>query len=282
MNVGVIGLGLIGGSMAKALSTYTGHTVFGYDTDAAVLGKALADGAISSTLDEAQCTLCDVILIALYPGAAIRAAQAWADAIRKDALVVDCCGTKSGVCAALEPLALEKGFCFIGGHPMAGREKFGYDASNAGLFRGASMILTPSKAVPAAELERAEALFYELGFGRMCICTPAEHDRMIAYTSQLAHVVSSAYVQSPASLSHVGFSAGSFQDMTRVARLYEPMWTELFLNNAEPLVAEIDGLVERLQAFSSAICNGEREKLFEMLRKGRERKELLNEREKQA
>jgi len=164
---------------------------------------------------------------------------------------------------------------------MAGREKFGYDASNAELFRGASMILTPCEDVPAEDLARAQALFYELGFGRMCICTPAEHDRMIAYTSQLAHVVSSAYVQSPASLSHVGFSAGSFQDMTRVARLYEPMWTELFLNNAEPLAMEIDGLVERLQAFSDAIRSGDRQGLFEMLHRGRVRKELLNEREKQ-
>ena len=281
MNVGVIGLGLIGGSMAKALSAYTEHKVFGADRDAAVLEKALSDGAVSGVLNDAQCTACDVILVALYPGAAIRAVQERVHCIRKGALVVDCCGTKGGVCAALEPLARENGFCFIGGHPMAGREKFGYDASNAELFRGASMILTPSEDVSAEQLQRAQAFFYELGFGRMCICSPAEHDRMIAYTSQLAHVVSSAYVQSPASLSHVGFSAGSFQDMTRVARLYEPMWTELFLNNAEPLVMEIDGLVERLQAFSDAIRSGDRETLFEMLRRGRERKELLNEREKQ-
>lgn len=282
MKVGVIGLGLIGGSLAKALSAYTAHTVLGVDTDAAVLERALSDGAISGVLDDAQCALCDVILVALYPGAAIRAVRERADSIRKGALVVDCCGTKTGVCAALEPFAREHGFHFIGGHPMAGREKFGYDASNAELFRGASMILTPSEAVDAAELARAEALFYELGFGRMCICTSAQHDRMIAYTSQLAHVVSSAYVQSPASLSHLGFSAGSFQDMTRVARLYEPMWTELFLNNAEPLVAEIDGLIERLQAFSDAIRTGDRERLFELLRRGRERKELLNEREGKA
>ena len=281
MNVGVIGLGLIGGSMAKALSTYTEYKVFGADRDAAVLEKALSDGAVSGVLDDAQCAACDVVLVALYPGAAIRAVQERVHCIRKGALVVDCCGTNGGVCAALEPLARENGFCFIGGHPMAGREKFGYDASNAELFRGASMILTPSEDVSAEQLQRAQAFFYELGFGRMCICSPAEHDRMIAYTSQLAHVVSNAYVQSPASLSHVGFSAGSFQDMTRVARLYEPMWTELFLNNAEPLVMEIDGLVERLQAFSDAIRSGDRETLFEMLRRGRERKELLNEREKQ-
>lgn len=282
MKVGVIGLGLIGGSLAKALSTYTAHTVLGADTDAAVLERALSDGAVSGVLDDAQCALCDVILVALYPGAAIRAVRERVDSIRKGALVVDCCGTKAGVCAALEPLAREHGFHFIGGHPMAGREKFGYDASNAELFRGASMILTPSETVDVAELARAEALFYELGFGRMCVCTSAQHDRMIAYTSQLAHVVSSAYVQSPASLSHLGFSAGSFQDMTRVARLYEPMWTELFLNNAEPLVAEIDGLIERLQAFSDAIRTGDREGLFELLRRGRERKELLNEREGKA
>lgn len=149
MKIGVIGLGLIGGSLAKALSAYTAHAVFGSDTNAQVLTQALADGAIGGILDDTACAGCDVLLVALYPGTAIRAVSERAGHIRKGALVVDCCGTKGGVCAALEPIAKEKGFCFIGGHPMAGREKFGYDASNAELFRGASMILTPCEDVPA-------------------------------------------------------------------------------------------------------------------------------------
>ena len=276
MNVGVIGLGLIGGSMAKALSTYTEYKVFGADRDAAVLEKALSDGAVSGVLDDAQCAACDVVLVALYPGAAIRAVQERVHCIRKGALVVDCCGTKGGVCAALEPLARENGFCFIGGHPMAGREKFGYDASNAELFRGASMILTPSEDVSAEQLQRAQAFFYELGFGRMCICSPAEHDRMIAYTSQLAHVVSSAYVQSPASLSHVGFSAGSFQDMTRVARLNETMWTELFLDNADLLVPSIDDLILRLTQYRHALAEEDADELRELLKEGRIMRENLD------
>ncbi len=281
MNIGIIGLGLIGGSMAKAISSFTPHRVFGADLDGEVIARALSDGAIAAEMGAAECALCDMILIALYPGAAIRAAKKWAPYIKKGALMVDLCGTKQGVCAALEPLAKEHGFQFIGGHPMAGREQFGYQASNAGLFRGASMVLTPAPDTDSAVLEKAQEFFYSLGFGRMRICTAAEHDRMIAYTSQLAHVVSSAYVQSEASLSHLGFSAGSFQDMTRVARLYEPMWTELFLNNAQPLADEIDGLIERLKAFSDAIRGGDRDALFNMLHAGRERKELLNAREQE-
>ena len=279
MNVGIIGLGLIGGSMAKAISAYTDHTVLGFDTDPGVLASAIVDGAIARELTPEECAGCDLLLVALYPGAAIRAMEAWAPHVKKGALVVDCCGTKAGVCAAIEPLAGAHGFRFIGGHPMAGRERFGYEASRAELFQGASMVLTPPENITAADLAEAEEFFYKLGFARMRVCTPQEHDRMIAYTSQLAHVVSSAYVQSPTSLFHLGFSAGSFQDMTRVARLYEPMWTELFLNNAEPLTEEIDGLIGRLQAFSNAIRNGEREALFALLHQGRERKELLNEKE---
>lgn len=281
MDIGIIGLGLIGGSMAKAISSFTHHRVFGADLNGEVLAAAKADGAIAAEMGRNECALCDVILIGLYPGAAIRAAREWAPHIKKGALVVDLCGTKQGVCDALAPLAKEWGFHFIGGHPMAGREKFGYTASNAGLFHGASMVLTPSADTEEAVLQKAQEFFYSLGFGRMRICSAAEHDRMIAYTSQLAHVVSSAYVQSEASLSHLGFSAGSFQDMTRVARLYEPMWTELFLNNAEPLADEIDGLIERLKAFSDAIRTGDRDTLFDMLHAGRERKELLNARERE-
>lgn len=282
--VGVLGLGLIGGSMARALHGRTEHEVLGLDADAAVIAHALSDGAISSGayLDEDMAALaaaCDVLLVALYPGAAVAAMERLAPSLRPGALVVDCCGVKRPVCAALEPLSRRYGFTFIGGHPMAGLERFGYDNSSAALFDGASMILTPAPDIAPETVRRTGEFFTALGFARIRLCTPEEHDRMIAYTSQLAHVVSSAYVQSDTALSHVGFSAGSFQDMTRVARLYEPMWTELFLDNAEPLLWELDGLIGRLQRFSDAIRSGDRDALYGMLHAGRVQREQITERE---
>ena len=196
--------------------------------------------------------------------------------------MVDCCGVKRPVCAALGPLAARHGLAFIGGHPMAGRERFGYGSSLETMFDGASMVLTPVPGGAADAQARAQALLAPLGFSRFCVCTPEQHDRMIAYTSQLAHVVSSAYVQSGTALSHVGFSAGSFQDMTRVARLYEPMWTELFLDNAEPLLLELDGLIERLGAFSDAIRRRDGAALYALLHAGRVQRERVTELEGRA
>lgn len=286
MKIAILGLGLIGGSLARALHARTPHRVVGLDTDGAVLQRALADGVIAagaqSEADMAALLAdCDALLVALYPGAAVEAVERLAAALAPGTLVVDCCGVKRPVCAALEPLAARHGFSFLGGHPMAGRERFGYDHSLETLFDGASMILTPTAATAPDALARAKALLAPLGFARFCVCTPEEHDRMIAYTSQLAHVVSSAYVQSDTSLSHVGFSAGSFQDMTRVARLYEPMWTELFLDNAEPLLQELDGLIERLTAFSTAIRQRDGAGLYDLLHAGRVRRERVTELEQQ-
>ncbi len=287
MTVGILGLGLIGGSLARALSARTAHRVVGLDTDEAVLAQARADGAIADGAADADAMArlagaCGALLIALYPGAAVAAAERLFPALRPGTLVVDCCGVKRPVCAALGPLAARHGLAFIGGHPMAGRERFGYGSSLETMFDGASMVLTPVPGGAADAQARAQALLAPLGFSRFCVCTPEQHDRMIAYTSQLAHVVSSAYVQSGTALSHVGFSAGSFQDMTRVARLYEPMWTELFLGNAEPLLLELDGLIERLGAFSDAIRRRDGAALYALLHAGRVQRERVTELEGRA
>ncbi len=285
--VGVLGLGLIGGSLARALHARTDWDVLGLDADPAVVARALSDGVIRAGAHDGEqmaalAGTCDVLLVALYPGVAVERMRQLAPALRPGTLVVDCCGVKQPVCAALEPLSKQYGFTFIGGHPMAGLERFGYDNSRASLFEGASMILTPAPDLAPEVLERAEAFFLALGFGRIRRCTPEEHDRMIAYTSQLAHVVSSAYVQSDAALDHVGFSAGSFQDMTRVARLYEPMWVELFLDNTGPLLHELDGLIGRLEQFAAAIRGGDRDALYALLHQGRVRREQITERERHA
>ena len=246
--VGIVGLGLIGGSLAKALHAYTDRTVLGYDADGAVLTRALEEEVLSGVLTPERLAECDLVIVALYPAAAVEYVTCHRDQFRKGGLVMDCCGVKGVVCTPLEPVAREGGFTFVGGHPMAGIERSGYAHAFPELFRGASLILTPYEGTEERHIQAIWELAKALGFGRLTRSTPEEHDRIIAYTSQLAHVVSCAYVGSPSAPDFQGFSAGSFKDMTRVARLNEDMWTELFLENKEALVREIDTLVEELAA----------------------------------
>lgn len=273
MNIGIVGLGLIGGSMARAVSRAGGHTVFGADRSQDVIDAASEVGVADGLLTAETIPLCDVVLVALYPQAAVEFVQENAGGFRRGSLVVDLCGVKGAVCPECFELAERHGFHFIGGHPMAGREMSGFAASQATLFDGASMILVPPEGMDETVVDRASEFFSSLGFGRVTVSTAERHDRVIAYTSQLAHVLSNAYVQSECSAMHGGFSAGSFKDLTRVARLKVDMWSELFLDNREALCEELRGLIERLQAFETAIGSGDRETLEAMLTRGVEMKE---------
>lgn len=279
MKIAVIGLGLIGGSLAKALKSRTGHTVLGHDAGETVLCRAQLTGAVDARLDEEGLSGCDVVILALYPRDALTVLRQIARGIRPGAAVLDTCGVKRAVVPAAQKIAQENGFYFVGAHPMAGIERTGFDYSRQSLFENASMILTPCSDTPIELLGRLKALSLEMGFSHVEITTPERHDRVIAYTSQLAHVVSSAYVQSPAALEHRGFSAGSYRDMTRVATLNEGMWTELFLDNADCLSQELDALIQRLQRFREAIRSNNAEQLCALLRAGREQKAMADGKE---
>ncbi|MDE7243450.1 MAG: prephenate dehydrogenase [Oscillospiraceae bacterium] len=274
--VGVVGLGLIGGSMAKAIHMYTDCTLFGYDTDGQVLSRALDEGVISAALTPERLPDCDLVIIALYPEATVAYVAAYRDQFRKGGLVMDCGGVKGVVCTPLEEVVRDCGFFFIGGHPMAGIERSGYAFSFPEMFQRASLIVTPYPGTPEHCLEEIWVFAKQLGFGHLQRSTPQEHDHIIAYTSQLAHVVSCAYVGSPSAPNFQGFSAGSFKDMTRVAKLNEDMWTELFLENRDALVCEIDTLVEELAAFAYVIRRGDRDNLRGMLRRARIIKETID------
>lgn len=275
--VGVVGLGLIGGSIAKAIRAYTGCTLYGYDSDGAVLSRAMEEGVLSGVLTPEGLKNCDLVVVALYPEATVSYVTRNRENFRKGGLVMDTGGVKSVVCTPLEEIARESGFHFIGGHPMAGIERSGYINAFPQLFQRASLILTPYSWTPESCVTEIWSLFRQLGFGHLQIATPAQHDHIIAYTSQLAHVVSCAYVGSPSAPNFQGFSAGSFQDMIRVARLNEDMWTELFLENREALVREIDTLVEELAAFAYTIRRGDRDNLRTMLHRARTIKETIDQ-----
>ena len=272
MNVGIVGLGLIGGSMAKSTKARTGHTVWGADLDKETMTMARMCGAIDAPLTDENLPQCDLILVAIRPAAAVEWVRPHASLIAPSAILVDLCGVKRTVVSAITPIARERGFAYIGGHPMAGRERGGFTASSEDLYVGASMILTPDQRTDMQLLETLKAFFLDLGFAGLTFSDPEEHDRIIAFTSQLAHIVSSAYVKSPEAQRRRGFSAGSFQDMTRVARLDEDMWTELFLDDADYLTTELDELIVHLREYADAIRAHDAQALRALLRDGREKK----------
>ncbi|MCQ4636596.1 prephenate dehydrogenase [Anaerovorax odorimutans] len=275
MKIAIIGLGLIGGSMAKAIKENTDHTVYGYDLSDTVQKKAKLINAIDEPLTDELLRDCDLTIVALYPQAAIDYIRDKQELFKKGSIVLDCCGVKQAVCSQAEPIALKQGFVFIGGHPMAGLEHSGFDHAEKALFKNASMILTPTKG-NIQDVEKVKDLFTSIGFTNLQIATPREHDQMIAFTSQLAHVVSSAYIKSPAAMKHKGFSAGSYRDLTRVAKLNENMWTELFLDNPDFLAEEIDGIADRLKEYSRAIREKDAQTLRTLLKDGREKKAIID------
>lgn len=275
MNVGIVGLGLIGGSFAKAYHA-AGWNVLAHDVDASTLSFAQMYGAVDAPLDKDNIASCDLVLICVYPQAAVQYLRDAAPHIGKKPVVIDCCGTKRVVCSACFPLAREFGFTYLGGHPMAGTHNSGFKYARENLYHGAPMVLVPPSYDDIDLLQRVKDLLRPAGFGRISVTTAEAHDAMIAFTSQLAHVVSNAYIKSPSTGAHKGFSAGSYKDMTRVAWLNPQMWAELFLENKDCLLHELDILSENLSRYADALRNDDLPELVRLLDEGRRRKEEVD------
>lgn len=273
MNIAVVGLGLIGGSICKALKANTFHHIMGIDTDGETIRKALEAGAIDEEISVEKLGEANLTIVALYPMAIVDFVKENADRFKKGSIVMDICGIKSYIVKNCTPVLDEKGVIFIGTHPMAGTEHSGFDYSDGDLFRKASFIITPSENTPQIAIDLVSTLGACMNFGKVVIATPEQHDRNIAYTSQLAHVVSNAYVKSPSLFHADGFSAGSFLDLTRVAYLNEEMWSGLFLCNKEALLFEINNIIHSLSEYRDAMENDDIATLKELLKVGRERKE---------
>lgn len=275
MTVGIVGLGLIGGSMAKAYQA-EGHRVLAWNRDATVVEFAKIDGMVDDVLDSQNLKECELILLALYPEAVISWLEENAPHISKDALVIDLCGTKQVVCKAGFRIAEEYGFTFVGGHPMAGTHFSGYKYSRATMFKGAPMIIVPPTFDDILLYDRMETLLAPAHFGKFTVTTAEKHDSMIAFTSQMAHVVSNAFIKSPTAKEHKGFSAGSYRDLTRVAWLNPQMWTELFLENRENLIFEIDYMIKSLTEYRDAMAAEDAETLCRLLDEGKRCKEEVD------
>ena len=275
MTVGILGLGLIGGSLARAYSL-EGHRVLCCEKDETMLSFAMLSGAVEASLNAQNISRCDLILLAIYPEGSAAWLEENAPHIRKDTLVMDCCGVKQEICNRCFALAEAWGFTFMGGHPMAGTQFSGFKYSRANLFEGAPMVLVPHRFDDINLLDRAKKALEPCHFGFFSVTTAEEHDKMIAFTSQMPHLVSNAFIKSPTALNHKGFSAGSYKDLTRVAWLNAPMWAELFLENKENLILELDTLIENLQKYQTAIHAGDYETLVALLEEGKRRKEEVD------
>lgn len=276
MTVGIIGLGLIGGSLAKAFRRTTGITVLGWDTDSSIVEFAEIAQAIHGPLTDDRLKELDLLLLATYPEAVLEHMERLAPLLGKNTMVIDCAGTKEKVCSGVFPLAEQYGFQFLGGHPMAGTHYSGFKYSRADLFDGAPMVIVPPTFDDIRLLDKAKRLLEPVGFGRISITTAQEHDQRIAFTSQMAHVVSNAYIKSPTARSHDGFSAGSYKDLTRVAWLNPSMWAELFLENRDNLLFELDTLLGNLALYRNALEAGDIEALRQLLDEGRQIKEEVD------
>lgn len=275
MNVGILGLGLIGGSLARAYAM-EGHTVYACNRTESMLSFAMLAGAVHGRLDETTIPECDLLLLSIYPDGSATWLENHAHLIRKDALVIDCCGIKREICRRCFPLAEKHGFTFVGGHPMAGSQFSGFKYSRANLFVGQPMVLVPPVFDDIELLDRVKEALKPCRFGSFSVTTAEKHDKMISFTSQMPHILSNAFIKSPTALQHKGFSAGSYKDLTRVAWLNPKMWAELFLENRDFVLEELDFYIRSLSAYRDTISKNDMDTLVSLLEEGKRRKEEVD------
>lgn len=275
MTVGILGLGLIGGSLARAYAK-AGHTVLVCDKDESMVSFAQLAGVVDGMLNQNNICSCELILLAIYSDASARWLEENGMYIARNAVVIDCCGIKEKICNRCFPIAEKYGFTFVGGHPMAGSHFSGFKYSRSNLFQGAPMVLVPPRYDDPALLENVISLLSPCGFGRFSVTTAEEHDKMIAFTSQMPHIISNAFIKSPTAVAHKGFSAGSYKDLTRVAWLNPEMWAELFLSNQGNVLSELDYYIDSLTKYRSAIEANDFHALCSLLDEGRRRKEEVD------
>lgn len=276
MTIAVIGLGIIGGSFCKAIKAHTAHRVIGINRTRSVAEQALKDGAIDEIGTAEDLGRADLIILCMYPQACVDYVTANGQYIKKGAIVTDSSGIKRAICPQLKALSEQFGFVFVGSHPMAGKEQNGYEVSEAALYQGASFIITPCGADDRSVRTLSE-LALDIGFGSVKLSDPEEHDRMIAFTSQLPHILACAYVLSPSCPNHNGFSAGSYRDVSRVANINAQLWSELFIENREPLIEELKLLSSNILRILDAVNDNDRDRIAAILEESHQVKKALGE-----
>ncbi len=280
MKVGIVGLGLMGASFGRTVRAKGKGEVFGADKVEDTMLKAYLVGAIDGALDEKTTPEIDLLVISVYPRDFKEVAETYLPYMKKGSVVLDFCGIKRTVCKDMKELSFRyPDISFIGGHPMAGREYSGIDHSVTTLFEKASMLMIPVRTDIFTE-ETIKGFFLSLGFGEVVFTTADTHDEIISFTSQLCHIVSNAFIKSPVAQDHHGFSAGSYRDLTRVARLHPGMWSQLMMDNKDKLKPELDILIENLKKYSDALGKGDEKALERLLAEGNDLKLKIDARRK--
>ncbi len=276
MNIGIIGLGLMGASFGRTVKKLTDCTVYGYDISESVMLKAELLGAIDKNLDENSAKEVDLLIISVFARDFKSVCLKFLPYLKAGATVMDFCGIKRTVVKEMQILAKKyPEIHFMGGHPMAGREFSGIDHSVTTLFNKASMIITPVTDDIFVE-SNLKQFFLSLGFDKVVVTDAITHDKNIAYTSELCHIVSNAFIKSPTAELHAGFSAGSYKDLTRVARMNPKMWTELVMDNSDNVLNELEVLMANLNEYKNAIEQKDEAKLQQLFAEGNERKLLID------
>lgn len=275
MNVGIVGLGLIGGSFAKAFKA-ANDKVYVFNRSQEIVDFAIMKGDVDYKLDKSNMSECDLIIVSLYPNSTIDFLNDYSQYFNKNAVVIDACGTKRAVCECGFENAKKYGYTFIGAHPMAGTHNSGYKYSKADMFKNAPMVLVPPVFDDIELLDRVEKMLSPCKFGSFTVTSAEKHDEMIAFTSQMPHIVSNAFIKSPTAGSHKGFSAGSYKDLTRVAWLNPVMWSDLFFENKDCLIKELDIYIEHLKEYKNALEKDDEEYMIELLQEGKQAKEKVD------
>lgn len=275
MNICIVGMGLIGGSFAKAIKENTDYKIFGHDLNDDVLTKAENDGIIDYKFSD-DFDKIDVFVICIYPGDTVKFIEKNKDKFKKGCIVSDFCGIKSLIANKVDKTLFDRGVYYVGCHPMAGKEVSGYENSDKNLYKNASFIISKTIFTNENAITVMEDIAKKINFAKITYTDPESHDKIIALTSQMAHIVSSAYIKSPTAKISNGFCGGSFEDMTRVAFLNEQMWSELFLENKDKLLYEVDLLISNLKNYRDAILNDNRQKLKELLVESKNIKDNFN------
>jgi len=269
----IVGLGQIGGSIAKALKGKV-RSVLGVDINLNTLNLALSEGIISEGFTDPDSVLkrTDVIFLCLYPQGIMDFLDKYANFITEATIITDVAGVKSPITTMCS--SLDKKISYIGGHPLAGREGDGFGTANSEIFKDANYVITPSENVSDEQISLITTLIYAMGFKLVLTTTPDNHDEIIAYTSQIPHIIAVSMCDTPMLMRYFNYTAGSFEDVTRVAKINERLWTDLFLQNKEKLVPQMDLLEKNIAKIKNLITNDDTNGLIELFGRVRAQKEL--------
>lgn len=276
-NILIVGLGVIGGSYARAL-TKRGYTVYTITREQSSIDFALENGFIShgsTDVKEELVKRADIVIFALYPHDFIEWIEKYQSYFKSGALITDVTGVKSTVVYRIQDI-LRDDVEFISAHPMAGRERSGVEYSDDGVFIGANYIVTPTQKNSQEAIELCSELGRELGFSRISVLSPEEHDEMIGFVSQLTHCIAVALMTCKECDHLVDYTGDSFRDLTRIAQINDRMWSELFAENKNNLIEQMEIFEKEFSRMKDLIKNDKTEELREMMRLSTQRRSLFN------